>query len=281
MKRVICAFLAGAAAVIAVNFFMGGKSGISDNKVELKSMGDSLSFAVSMMIGEDIPLKMHDVGIDSANIDDFVRGLCDAFPADDTPESRAYANGVLVASSAMEMMQIADKAIYPDDTINKVDRKLFLEGLKAATYRSGKTMTLDDAKDYYNQHVFRAKSEEFIRKNIGRPGVNSLPSGVQYKIEVAGTGETAGYNDVVRCVYKGTYPNGAVFDSSRGFAVEKRVSEMAPGLAEAVMSLPSGTKCKVYIPWEQGYGAEGTRHVAPYSALVYDLEIVEIVPGKQ
>ncbi len=279
MKRTICAFVAGVLATLAANSLFGG-SDISDKKVELKSMGDSLSFAVSMMIGEDIPLKMQDVGIDSANIDDFVRGLCDAFPLDETPESRAYANGVLVASSAMEMIGLADDAIYPGDTVNKVDRKLFLEGLKAATYRSSKTINIDVAKDYYNQHVFRLKSDEFIRSNKERPGVVVLPSGVQYKIEVAGTGAKATYNDVVKCIYKGTYPNGSLFDSSRGFAVEKRVSEMVPGLAEAVMALPSGTKCKVYIPWELGYGARGTRNVAPYSALVYDLEIVDTVPGK-
>ena len=96
----------------------------------------------------------------------------------------------------------------------------------------------------------------------------------------AGNGRAATYSDAIKCVYKGTYPNGSAFDSSRGFAVEKRVNEMVPGLAEAVMNLPSGTKCKVYIPWELGYGANGSRNVAPYSALVYDLEIVEVIAGK-
>ena len=279
MKRVIFAFIAGVlTAVVVLSLFKGGPD-ISDRKVELSDLGDSLSFAVSMMIGEDIPLKMQDVGIDSAGIDDFLRGLCDAFPIDDTPKARAYANGVLVASSAIEMIGLADDAIYPDDTINKVDRRLFLEGLKAAAVRSSKTMSLDVAKDFYNQHVFRMKSDEFISSNKERPGVVVLSSGVQYKIEAEGSGKVAAYHDVVKCVYKGTYPNGAIFDSSRGFAVDKRVSDMVPGLSQVVMALPAGTKCKVYVPWELGYGARGTRNVAPYSALVYDLEIVEVLSG--
>ena len=280
MKRTVFAVIVGVVAYFVTALVFNGAPDTSDKEIELKSMGDSLSFAVSMMIGEDIPLKMEDVGIGAANVDDFIRGLCDAFPVDDTPEAKAYATGVLVASSALEMIEVADGAIYPEDTVNKVDRKLFLEGLKAATYRSGKTMSLNVARDYYNQHVFRAKSDEFIKKNKERPGVAVLPSGVQYKIEVAGNGRAATYSDAIKCVYKGTYPNGSAFDSSRGFAVEKRVNEMVPGLAEAVMNLPSGTKCKVYIPWELGYGANGSRNVAPYSALVYDLEIVEVIAGK-
>ncbi|MBR5455632.1 MAG: FKBP-type peptidyl-prolyl cis-trans isomerase [Bacteroidaceae bacterium] len=280
MKRTVFAVAAGVLAYVLLHILFNDSPNVSDRKVELASEGDSLSFAVSMMIGEEMPLKMQDVGIDSTTIDDFIRGLCDAFPLDDTAESRAYANGVLVASSAMEMMELADEAIYPGDTINKVNRKIFLEGLKAAAYRSSKTIDIETARDYYNQHVFRAKSDEFIRNNKGRPGVVTLPSGVQYKIETEGNGPVAKHGDVVKCIYKGTYPNGSTFDSSRGFPVEKRVGDMVPGLAEIVMTLPAGTQCKAYIPWELGYGAKGSRGIAPYSALVYDLEIVEVVAGK-
>lgn len=280
MKRTVFAVAAGVLAYMLVHHISNPSPDVSDRTVELSGEGDSLSFAVSMMIGEDIPLKMQDVGIDSTNIDDFIRGLCDAFPLDDTAESRAYANGVLVASSAMEMMELADEAIYPGDTINKVNRRIFLEGLKAAAYRSSKTMGIETARDYYNQHVFRAKSDAFIKDNRNRPGVVTLPSGVQYKIEAEGNGPVATYGSVVKCIYKGAYPNGSTFDSSRGFPVEKRVSDLVPGLAEIVMTLPSGTQCKAYIPWELGYGAKGSRGVAPYSALVYDLEIVDVAAGK-
>lgn len=279
MKRLFFIALPLLCSIVAI-FQSCDMRDISDRKVELMDRSDSLSFAVSMIVGENMPHKMSDVGIDSTTIDDFVRGMCDAFPFDDTPEARAYAYGVLAASSAMEMIGMADEALYPGDTINKVDRRLFLEGLKAMAYGSGKTMTFRVARDYYNSHVFRARSDEFIRKNKERPGVVVLPGGVQYKIETEGTGVTAGYGDIVTFIYKGAYPNGSVFDTSRGLPVEKRVIELVPGLADAVMALPSGTKCKVYVPWERGYGAEGTRKVAPYSALVYDLEIVSVSSGR-
>ena len=280
MKKILVGAAIGVASTLAVSAVLHSGADTSDRKVELLNENDSLSFAVSMMIGENIPHKMEEVGIDSTTVDDFIRGMCDAFPHDETPETRAYANGVLVASSAMEMLGLADEAIYPEDTVNKVNRRLFLEGLKAAAYGSSRTMRLADARDYYNQHVFRVKSDEFIRNNKGRHGIVVLPSGVQYKIASEGKGKKATYADIIKCIYKGAYPNGSVFDSSRGFTVEKRVSELIPGLAEAVMVLPTGTKCKVYIPWELGYGADGAKGVAPYSALVYDLEIVDVYSGK-
>ena len=275
MKR-IRIFLVPVMAAAFVSLLSCG-SGVTDKKVQLDNASDSISFAVSMLISQDMPVAMGELGIDASTLDAFVKGLCDAFPVDDTPEARAYAHGVVMAASAMDMLERADKAIYPGDTVNKVDRKMFLEGLKASAYGSGKTMTTDEAVDYYNRRVFRSVSEEFIRNNKGRKGVKVLPGGVQYKIETLGNGEKAKYTDVVKCIYKGTYPNGAVFDTSRGEVVELEVNALVPGLSQALMHLPAGTVCKVYIPWEQGYGAKGTRSVAPYSALVYDLEIVGVV----
>ena len=57
--------------------------------------------------------------------------------------------------------------------------------------------------------------------------------------------------------------------------VELAVNEVVPGLAEVLMTLPAGTQCMVYVPWELAYGAKGAGRISPYSALVYDLEIVD------
>jgi FKBP-type peptidyl-prolyl cis-trans isomerase FklB len=250
---------------------------ISDKKVELKTADDSISFAVSMLVSEDMPVAMEELGINDNTLPAFLRGIKDAFPVDESPEAVAYAQGVLMAASAMDMLERADKAIYPDDTSKKVNRKMFLEGLIATAYGTGKTMTTQDAKEYYNRRVFRTASDEFIAKNKERRGVTVLSSGLQYKIEKMGTGDTATIYDTVSCIYKGSFPNGAVFDSARGEATELQVRTLIPGLAEALTTLPVGTKCKLYIPWELAYGSKGTHSVPPYSALVYDLEIVGIV----
>ena len=243
--------------------------------VRLSNVDDSLSYAVSMLVSEDLPTMMTDNGIDSTTVDDFLRGVRAAFPLDDSPESRAYMNGVLVAVEAAEMLDKANKAIYPDEKEKKVKRELFVEGIVAAATGNNEVMDMSFAINFYNLHVFRSRSEQFIRENATRPGVVTLPSGVQYKVSVMGDGSKASYDATVKCIYKGTYPNGAVFDSSRGEVVELEVSGLVPGLAEVVMTLPAGTQCMVYVPWELAYGAKGTGKISPYSALVYDIEIID------
>ena len=264
-------------SLLLIFLFTSCANDLPDRKVELKTADDSISFAVSMLVSEDMPVAMEELGINDNTLPAFLRGIKDAFPADESPEAVAYAQGVLMAASAMDMLERADNAIYPDDTSKKVNRKMFLEGLIATAYGTGKTMTTKDAKDYYNRRVFRAASDEFIAKNKERRGVTVLSSGLQYKIEEMGRGDTATIYDTVSCIYKGSFPNGAVFDSSRGEATELQVRTLISGLAQALTTLPVGTKCKLYIPWELAYGSKGTHSVPPYSALVYDLEIVGIV----
>lgn len=237
---------------------------------------DSLSYAVSMMVAGDLPYAIKELDITSATIDYFVKGLCDAFPVDASPEAIAYAHGVVVGASAMDMLDKANDAIYQSDTTQKVDSRIFLEGLKAMA-RGNAAMSLEDAADYYYSSVFRLPSEEFIAKNRERRGVETLPGGVQVKIEGYGSGDVAELGSKVGYIYKASFINGNLFESSRGEAAEAIVGSMLPGLAKVFTTLPVGTKCKVYLPWDLAYGANGSDKVPPYSALVYDIEFVKIV----
>lgn len=275
MKRVVRILVFG--ALIYAGWLVSLHScANSKGNIVLDTVDDSLSYAVSMLVSEDLPAMMKENGIDSTTVDDFLRGLRTAFPLDDSPESEAYVQGVAVALEAAGMLKKANEAVFPDDNDKTVDKKLFLEGVVAAATGDNTVMSTPYAIEYYNRHVFRARSEQFIKENAGRPGVVTLPSGVQYKVVVPGDGKKAGYGDVVKCVYKGTYPNGAIFDSSRGEAAALAVSEQVPGLAEVLTLLPAGTKCMAYIPWELAYGAKGKGKVPPYSTLVYDLEILDV-----
>jgi FKBP-type peptidyl-prolyl cis-trans isomerase FklB len=249
---------------------------VADGKVQLLNAEDSLSFAVSMMVARDLPRAMEELGITSENIDLFVKGVCDAFPAGVSADEETYARGVVVGAAALEMLERAEEAIYQSDTTMRVKRGVFLEGLKAAAYGDGSTMSLNAAYNYYNERIFKGPSEEFIRRNSSRNGVETLANGVQVKIERNGKGVVAKGGNSVKCIYKATYPNGKVFDSSRGQAVELSLDQAVPGLAYVLTTYPAGTRCKVYIPWQLAYGKHGNEQVPPYSAIVYDLEIVGV-----
>ncbi|MBQ3121447.1 MAG: FKBP-type peptidyl-prolyl cis-trans isomerase [Bacteroidaceae bacterium] len=65
------------------------------------------------------------------------------------------------------------------------------------------------------------------------------------------------------------------------FSIAKlHVGSLIPGFAKALCMLPEGTKCKVYIPWELGYGAKGTRRIPPYSTLVFDIEVAKVIKNR-
>lgn len=276
MKRLFKATAAGIFFCASAGFMLAGCTGSEgcSADVTLNNGEDSLAYAASMLISERMPGMMAQEGIDSTTVDDFIRGMRTAFPTEDTPESRAFISGVFAAIEAAEMLESIDASIYPDEKGKKADRRIFLEGLVATASGDNSIMDCATATNYYNQRIFRARSEQFMADNRKRPGVVTLNSGVQYKIEHMGNGAKATRSGSATCIYKGTYPNGAVFATSRGEAVEMTISELTPGLAEVLMALPAGTRCKAYIPWEQAYGEKGKGNIAPYSALVYDLEIV-------
>lgn len=246
------------------------------NASGLATAEDSLSYAVSIMVASEMPRAMQELGITADTRDEFIKGLVNAFPADASPKAMAYAHGVVIGASAMEMLDEANYAIQQSDSTKRVDRHIFLDGLKAMASGDAK-MSIAQAKDYYYSIVFRLPSEEFIKKNSTRGGVVTLDGGVQVKVEREGTGEKPSQNDIVAYIYKASYINGNSFDSSRGEVVKARVNTLLPGLSAALTSLPVGTKCKLYLPWQQAYGSQGSDRVPPYSAIVYDLEIVNIV----
>lgn len=276
MKRVVRIFVFGVLLYAGWCAFLMGCAGSCRRDVELKDENDSLSYAVSMLLSEELPGILAKEGIDSTTIDAFIEGLRISFPLEDSPSERARISGVYLGAEAADMLSRADETIYPDDTEKQVDRAVFLEALVAAISGDAKAMDINAAKDYYNTRIFRSRSEQFMAGNRQRPGVVTLPSGLQYKIERKGEGATATASSTVACIYKGTFPNGATFASSRGEVADLVVDEAVPGLAEALTTLPVGTRCMVYIPWELAYGIKGKNNIPPYSVLVYDLEIVEI-----
>ena len=117
------------------------------------------------------------------------------------------------------------------------------------------------------------KYAELYRK---AEAIDAIRAEIDEKTEIHPDGEFYIKNiDVKRIIDR--HINGNLAESSRGEVVEAVVGSLLPGLAEALTSLPVGTKCKVYIPWQKAYGTRGSKKVPPYSALVYDIELVRIV----
>lgn len=252
-----------------------------EKAMTLSTQDDSLGYAASMYMAENLPrIARLQLGVDSAHIDDFVRGIRDGFPATDDDAAKAYAAGLQIGSRAAGMLQQAENMLYDGDTAKHIDRNMFIEAVVASLYNEGKTMKVADAVEYFNEYKYRGNSERFMQQNGTRDGVVTLPSGLQYKMEKKGNGAIATMTDSVLCIYKGSLTNGRSFDSSRGKEVKFPVNTVIPGFAEALCMLPEGSKCKVYIPWNLAYGEKGSSRIPPYSALVFDIEVTKVIKKK-
>jgi FKBP-type peptidyl-prolyl cis-trans isomerase FklB len=121
-------------------------------------------------------------------------------------------------------------------------------------------------------------SEEFLKASAARPGVITLASGVQYTVEKMGTGQKPGDDSTVVANFKGTLPDGTVFDSSEpGKPVMIKVSQVIAGWREALKLMPAGSKWELTLPASVAYGERGAgRVIGPNQALRFEVEIVEI-----
>ena len=269
-------------ACVAASALFGSCGGEKESgKITLNNVNDSLSYSIGLYAsGHLYDMVREDMGIDPAVMDKFIAGVRESFPLNVTPESRAYAYGLSLGAAAMDMLQEADKMVSEVDESYKLDSRLFLEGLVSAVCGKYKVLQPEDAADYYKQCRYRKESEMFMQRNARRENVTVLPSGLQYKMDVEGKGAVAAPGDIVSCIYKGTFVDGRMFDSSAGEAVQFPVQGVIPGFAEALTTFPEGTRCTIYIPWELAYGARGSEVIPSYSALVFDLEIVKVEKRK-
>ena len=102
---------------------------------------------------------------------------------------------------------------------------------------------------------------------------------MQYEILEEGDGPKPGPADTVEVHYRGTLVDGTEFDSSygRGQTVTFGVGQVIAGWTEALQLMPVGSKWKLAIPPELGYGAGGAgQMIGPNAALVFEVELIAI-----
>jgi FKBP-type peptidyl-prolyl cis-trans isomerase FklB len=129
-------------------------------------------------------------------------------------------------------------------------------------------------KDYIEQNT------AFLAKNKEKPGVTVTPSGLQYEVIKMGTGPKPTKESTVKVHYVGTLIDGTEFDSSikRNEPAQFPVGGVIPGWTEALQLMPVGSKFKLYIPESIAYQATGAGGVIkPYSTLIFEVELLEIV----
>jgi peptidylprolyl isomerase/FKBP-type peptidyl-prolyl cis-trans isomerase FklB len=128
-------------------------------------------------------------------------------------------------------------------------------------------------------------AKAYMAKNATAEGVQSLPSGVQYKIVRSGpaTGMRPQKSDEVKVHYEGKLADGKVFDSSyeRGQPAAMPLRALIPAWVEALQLMRPGDEWILYVPPQMGYGEEGAGggEIPPNSVLIFRIELIDVLPG--
>ena len=121
-------------------------------------------------------------------------------------------------------------------------------------------------------------AKTFMANNAKAEGVKTLPSGVQYKIVTSGPagGTSPKKSDEVKVHYEGKLLSGEIFDSSfqRGAPATFPLGGLIPAWVEALQQMKPGDEWLLYVPPEQGYGAQGAGPIPPNSVMIFRIQLI-------
>ena len=294
MKKIIMIALALVAGA-SLNTASAGKKKVAQKKetVVLVTPSDSLSYTAGMSFTNGlIPFLKQQQGVDTAYMADFIRGFREAIQAAGNPQYKAYAAGIQIADQLKGRM-LPDIQKEFTDSPDSVVASLFYQGFADALMRDTTLFKQTEADTYFKARrtadkkakedklygANRRAGEDFLAANAKKEGVIVLPSGLQYKELVKGTGETPKATDKVLVNYEGKLVDGKVFDSSAKHGNKPasfRANQVIQGWTEALTRMPVGSKWELYIPYQLGYGDRDMGEIKPFSALIFTVEVVGI-----
>lgn len=133
----------------------------------------------------------------------------------------------------------------------------------------------------FDVEEWKTSNLEFLNENAKIESVVVTNSGLQYQVISEGkeNGKSPTANDFVRCNYKGMFINGQIFDSTYldGNPALFKLSNVIKGWVEGLQYMKEGDRFRFVIPYDLGYGASGYATIPPYSTLIFDVELLEVL----
>lgn len=268
--------------------------GNSTPKADLKDEVDTLSYAMGMAQTQGLKEYLSDrLQIDTAYMDDFIKGLNDGANAGDDKKKAAYYAGIQIGQQiSNQMVKGINHEVFGDDSTKTISLKNFMAGFVSGTTGKKGLMTVEQAAQVAQAKMMAIKAknmekeygpnkvagEKFLAANKKKPGVVTLPSGVQYKVIKGGNGPMPKDTSMVKVQYEGKTIDGKVFDSSykRGEPISLRANQVIKGWTEALVHMPVGSVWEVYIPQNLAYGEREQGQIKPFSVLIFKIELVSL-----
>ena len=265
----------------------------TSSKPNLKNDVDTLSYAMGMAQTQGLKQYLAQMEIDTTYMDAFIKGLNEGANAGDDKKKAAYYMGIQIGQQiSNRMVKGINHELFGEDSTKTISLKNFMAGFIQGVKGKKGLMTVEQAgqvaqmkmmsikaKNMEEQYgPLKKKGEEWMAANAKKPGVKTLPSGVQYKVIKVGAGQMPKDTSVVKVNYEGRLIDGTVFDSSykNGQPVTLRANQVIKGWTEALVHMPAGSVWEVYIPQELAYGDREQGQIKPYSPLVFKIELISV-----
>ena len=290
MKKFTFAAVAAVCAVV-----MYASCGNGAPKASLRSDVDTVSYAIGMAQTQGLKdYLVGRLGVDTAYMDEFIKGLNEGANAGDDKKKAAYYAGIQIGQQiSNQMVKGINHELFGDDSTKTISLKNFMAGFISGTTGKGGLMTVDSAQQVAQEmmRAIKAKNlekefgpnkkagEDFLKENAKKEDVKTLESGVQYKVIKEGTGILPKDTSRVKVHYEGRTLDGKVFDSSykRGQPTDFRANQVIKGWTDALVHMPAGSIWEVYIPQELAYGErQQGADIKPFSMLIFKIELIEV-----
>ena len=272
-------------------------------KANLENNIDSLSYAIGMARTQGLEPFLRQQGIDSTMMSNFIKGFNQGSSMLD-PEDVAYVVGLQVGNMvSKQWVEGFSRQIFGNDSTKTLSRENMLAGFVAGTLHHENVMKQMEAEGYMRTEMeaIREKAlavefadnkeagEKFLAENKTKDGVQTTESGLQYKVITKGTGAIPADTSRVLVNYKGTLVDGTEFDSSykrkdkdgKSKPATFRANQVIKGWTEALTMMPVGSKWELYIPYDLAYGSRQSGKIKPFSALIFEVELVGIEKDKK
>ena len=263
-------------------------------KANLNNDVDTMSYAIGM--AQTMGLKdylVERLGVDTAYMDDFIKGLNEGANAGDDKKQSAYYAGIQIGQQiANQMVKGINREVFGGDSTQTISLKNFLAGFISGTTGAKGLMTMEEAQQTAQTKMQQIKAknmeklygdnkvagEKYLANYKKEKDVKELKNGVLYKVIKEGSGEIPTDTSMVKVQYEGKTIDGNVFDSSykNGKPIQLRANQVIPGWSEALTHMPVGSIWEVVIPQDQAYAEREQGQIKPFSALIFKIELLGI-----
>jgi FKBP-type peptidyl-prolyl cis-trans isomerase FklB len=200
-----------------------------------------------------------------------------------TREKVSYCIGLETGRNLKRQFSDMDSGLLKDgfeDGIRESNPRLSQEEIQSIM-QALRQQIEQQQRQYFTQVSEKNKTEgeTFLDENKQKEGVQVLKSGLQYKVIQKGSGEKPTPVDVVSVHYRGSFINGAIFDSSyeRGKPQVFPVNRVIPGWSEALQHMQVGDKWQIVVPHYLAYGEAGFgNEIGPCTTLIFEMELLGI-----